>query len=238
MKFPNTLHEKFKTYFHIKNTPSATDRELFAKTYTYIPYIKWIPGIAFIWVGNSTSMFASNNESDIDLFIITSPNRMWIVRVLTTLIFWILWVRKTAKYHEKRFCLSFFATTDELDFKKFALENDIYLYFWIVYLKPILDFNNTYETFLNTQSWADISEYKHIKEENKKFIHFQGKMKGKNSKILDIINFFLEKIFLPKTLKSYEKLKKPYGIIISKNMLKFHDNDQRKIIKKILLDQI
>lgn len=53
---------------------------------------------------------------------------------------------------------------------------------------------------------------------------------------LSLLNEILKKIFLPKTLKHYEKLKKPYGIIINDNMLKFHNNDIRKKIKKELLD--
>ncbi|MGE4444089.1 MAG: hypothetical protein AB7E37_03805 [Candidatus Altimarinota bacterium] len=234
--FSQEAHEKFKSNFHIKSTPSQTDKELFEKTYKYIPYIKWIPGIQFIGVGNSTSMFASNKESDIDLFIITAEKRMWFVRILSTFIFQILGVRKTGKYHEKRFCLSFFATTKEMNFQNFALENDIYLYFWIIYLKPILDFDNTYTNFLKSQSWCDIQNFENIITENKNFIKYSGKSFGNNSKILDIINTILEKIFLPKTLKSYLKLNKPYGIIISENMLKFHDNDRRKEIKKELFD--
>ncbi len=51
-----------------------------------------------------------------------------------------------------------------------------------------------------------------------------------------IINEWLKKIFLPKTLRHYEKLKKPYGIIIHDHMLKFHNNDIRKQITKELLD--
>lgn len=54
--------------------------------------------------------------------------------------------------------------------------------------------------------------------------------------ILWMINEWLKKIFLPKTLRHYEKLKKPYGIIIHDNMLKFHNNDIRKQITKELLD--
>lgn len=234
--FSHEAHEKFKSNFHIKSTPSQTDKELFEKTYKYIPYIKWIPWIQFIWIGNSTSMFVSNKESDIDLFIITAEKRMWFVRILSTFIFQILWVRKTWKYHEKRFCLSFFATTKEMNFQNFALENDIYLYFWIIYLKPILDFDNTYTNFLKSQSWCDIQNFENIITENKNFIKYSWKSFWNNSKILDIINTILEKIFLPKTLKSYLKLNKPYGIIISENMLKFHDNDRRKEIKKELLD--
>jgi hypothetical protein len=61
-----------------------------------------------------------------------------------------------------------------MDFNSWKLENDVYLYFWIVYLKPILDYNNTYEDFLKVNSkWADFSEYEDIIEENKKFIKFK-----------------------------------------------------------------
>jgi hypothetical protein len=59
-----------------------------------------------------------------------------------------------------------------MNFKNFVLENDVYLYFWIVYLKPILDFDNTFDSFINSQSWADFQEYRHLIKENKKFIRF------------------------------------------------------------------
>jgi len=60
-----------------------------------------------------------------------------------------------------------------MDFSNFKLENDIYLYFWIVYFKPILDFNNTYELLLEKNSnWADFSEYSDIIEENKKIVKY------------------------------------------------------------------
>jgi hypothetical protein len=52
---------------------------------------------------------------------------------------------------------------------------------------------------------------------------------------LTIINNILKKIFLPKTLKHYEKIWKPYGIIINDNLLKFHNNDIRKKIRKKLV---
>jgi len=234
--FSLELYQKFINYFSIKKSPSKSDKELFSLAYKYIPYIKWIPGIRLIAVWNSTSMFASNLESDIDLFIITSQKRMWIVRILTTLIFSLLWVRKTKKFHAKRFCLSFFCTENWMNFKNFVLENDVYLYFWIVYLKPILDFDNTFDSFIKSQSWADFQEYRHLIKKNKKFIRFSWTSFWNNSSILDFVDNILEKIFLPKTLKSYESLWKPYGIIINKNMLKFHNNDKRKQISKELLN--
>lgn len=235
-KFNHELHQKFKDYFKISENPSEIDTYLFNKTYKYISYIKWIPWIKFIWIWNSVSMFSSNKNSDIDLFIITSSKRMWFVRIILILIFQLLWVRKTNKFHAKRFCLSFFCTINWINFENFALKNDIYLYFWIIYLKPILDFDNTYNKFISSQRWLNIDDYNNIIENNKKFIKFSWVSFWDKCKIFDFIDNFLEKIFLSRTIKSFEKLSKPYGIIINKNMLKFHNNDKRIQIKKDLLN--
>ena len=52
---------------------------------------------------------------------------------------------------------------------------------------------------------------------------------------LTIINNILKKIFLPKTLKHYEKIWKPYGVIINDNLLKFHNWDIRKKVRKQII---
>ncbi len=229
--FEKKYHDKFKKYFNIKNSPSKIENDYYKKTVKYIKFIKWIPWLKMIWIWNSVSMNCAKSSSDIDLYIVTSNNSMWLVRILTTLIFQILWVRKTWKKHEGRFCLSFFSTIDWMDFSNFKLENDIYLYFWIVYFKPILDFNNTYELLLEKNSnWADFSEYSDIIEENKKIVKYTWK--SKNYKFIWLINSFFRKIFIKKTLNHYKSIWKPVWIIINDNMLKFHNNDIREKIKK------
>lgn len=226
-------HQKFKDYFWIQEKPWKWDSIYIKKAKKYIWYIKWIPWLRMIWVWNSTSMNYGTKESDIDLFIVTEKNRMRLVRILITLIFQILWIRKTNKKHAWRFCLSFFVTTDWLDFWNFALENDIYLYFWIIYFKPILDYNNTYDTFLEKNSkWADLSQYQDIIKENKKCIYYKKDRKKQQPYLLNSIDTVCKKLFFPKTLKHYEKLWKPYGVIIGDDILKFHNNDQRKHITK------
>lgn len=167
-------HQKFKKYFHIKADLSEIDEGFLEKTKKYIRYIKWVPGLKMIAVWNSISMHAGTPESDIDLFIVTTPESMWINRIIITFIFSLLWVRKTDKKHAWMFCLSFFATTEWMNFKNWKIQDDIYLYFWIVYLKPILSYNYTYELFLKeNSSWADFSLYQDIIEKNKTFISYQ-----------------------------------------------------------------
>lgn len=172
--FSLTEHEKFKTYFHIKNNLSEIDKAFLEKTKKYIRFIKWIPWLKMVAVGNSISMNAGTPESDIDLFIVTTPDTMWINRIVITFIFSLLRVRKTDKKHAWMFCLSFFATTEWMNFKNWKIQDDIYLYFWIVYLKPILSYDDTYEHFLQINStWADFSFYQDIIENNKTFITYK-----------------------------------------------------------------
>lgn len=235
-KFNQEIHKKFINYFKIQEKPSEIDRFFIDKTNKYISFIKWIPGLKMIWVWNSISMNTSNSESDIDLFIVTSKNRMWFVRILTTFIFMILWQRKTAKKHAWKFCLSFFCSKNWMDFSNFAIQDDIYLYFWIVYFKPILDFDDTYNKFIKSQSWANFWEYIEQINQNKSFINFSWKSIWNNCTIFDLFDKILKKIFLPHTLKNFESIWKPYWIIINDDMLKFHNNDIRWQLKKELLD--
>ena len=239
--FSNNKHNEFKSYFNIKDTPSIIEDNYYKKTRKYINYIKWIPWLKMIWIWNSISMNCASENSDIDLFIVTSQDKLWFVRVIITIIFILLWVRKTKNKHAWKFCLSFFATTNWLNFWDFAIKNkkvnytwkeilidDIYLYFWIIYFKPILDYNNTYELFLEkNNSWADFTKYNKIFENNKKYIKFNspsllGMTLGAG------LNILFKKIFLPKTIKHFNKIWKPFWVIINDNMLKFHNNDIRK----------
>ena len=120
-----------------------------------------------IAVVNSLSMYATHKDSDIDLFIVTQPGMIWFVRFFSTCILWKNRVRRKNEDIAGNFCLSFFITTEALDFSKIAIENDIYLYYWIYFLKPIFEKNNTYEKFLEANIWVQIDEDQKI--ENQKY---------------------------------------------------------------------
>lgn len=233
--FGEKIFNNFKKYFKIKEEYSKEEKKYFDKAYKYIKYIKWIPWIKMIWIWNSLATKSATEKSDIDLYIVTDKNAMWFVRIFVTFIFQIFWVRKDEKNHAGRFCLSFFSTIDWMDFWKFKIENDIYLYFRIVYFKPILDYNETYKKFLEINSnWANFDDYKDIIEENKKFIKYKKNKKWSNIFFVWFFDKILKKIFLPKTLNHFERIWKPYGVIINDNLLKFHNWDIRQEISKKL----
>ena len=121
-------------------------------------------------VCNSLSMYSVDEDSDIDLFIVASPGRIWTVRILVTLIFQLLGVRRYGKKVSGRFCLSFFATTDGLDMSEIALDGgDPYLETWVKYLAPVLDKNATYSAFVEKNThW--VSGMKENYERNRRYL--------------------------------------------------------------------
>ncbi len=121
-----------------------------------------------IAIVNSLSMYATHKDSDIDLFIVTKPNMIWFVRFFATLILWKNGVWRKNEDIAQNFCLSFFITTESMDFSKIAIKNDIYLHYWIYYMKPIISYNETYEEFLKKNTWVQIDETQ--KKENSKYI--------------------------------------------------------------------
>ncbi len=234
--FDNNELEKLKKFLWAKNYQWKIEKKLINKTYKYTKYIKWIPWLLMIWVWNSIAMNNAKNSSDIDLFIVTKDNTMWLNRIIITSIFAILWVRKTKNKHAWKFCLSFFVSESWLDFGNWKIDNDIYLYYWILTMKPILDNNKTYDNFINSnKSWADFWKHKNDILNNKKHIKYYWEKKETNNTIKFLDNI-TKKIFIKKTHNTYNKIWKPYWIIINDNILKFHNNDIRKKIKKELND--
>lgn len=229
----------------VKWEPNSHEEHLMVRGQKYIKKLSKIPGVEMISIVNSLSMYATHKESDIDLFIVTKPGMIWFVRFFSTVILWSHWVWRRNEDIAGNFCLSFFITTEAMDISQIAIENDIYLYYWIYYMKPIYIQGNIYERFLGANNWVEVNDVQ--KERNKKYMiknhswfaslfyefwEFWYKIRDINTwifyrKINNLIRHFL----LPKTLKTYHTLGEPEGVIISDTMLKFHDQDKRRIIR-------
>lgn len=181
-------------------------------------------------------MGEADENSDIDLFIIAKKGNLWTARLIVTFITVLLSIRRrnthglqkwTLEYVRRtkdKFCLSFFITEEHLDLGDIRLQpNDPYLDRWIYTLIPLINRNNMYERFMEanwvepTYAWQNA---------------FWQSLSSKLGIIFGFFSFFenlIQKIWFPKSMSTYEKLWKPWGVIISDTMLKFHDNDQRKM---------
>lgn len=171
------LREKdiFEKHLGIKKSSNEEELLLFARAQKYTRKLAWIPGIEMIAVANSLSMYATHRDSDIDLFIITKPRTIWFVRFFVTLTLWIHGVWRHGKDIRHNFCLSFFITTNAMNLEKITLENDIYLFYWVYFLKPLLDRNNTYQKWKVANKWVEIHA-----EQEKENLRFLIEEKGGN----------------------------------------------------------
>ena len=222
----------FDSLLWVKPTPNDDEKILFQRAEKYISRITWIPGLRMVAVVNSLSMYATHEWSDIDLFVITAKDRMWIVRVLMTLSFSLMWVWRYGEDIAGNFCLSFFIEEDAMDLSEIAIEDDIYLYFWIYYMKPVYVLGDTYERF-HTMNWKlKIDNWKSGKQDRENSLWMFHKIIYYPLLIINsLIRYFWEK----KARANYEKKWKPEGVIITRNILKFHDQDKRKVIRDTLL---
>ncbi len=101
-------------------------------------------------VSNSLAMYATHPESDIDLFVVTAVNRLWIVRTLVLIVATFLGVRTKPGDEAGKFCFPFFMTEKSLSLQSIALQefSDVYLAYWIYTLKPIYNQHYMYGRFM------------------------------------------------------------------------------------------
>lgn len=210
-----------KKILGVKDIASIHEKKLLKKAQRYSFIFSHIPGILCVCIGNSVAMNTAHQDSDIDLFIICKKKRIWTVRICLTFLLTLLWQRKTGKKHAGKFCLSFFITQDAMDLKKIAIKNDYYLAYWVKTLIPIVNKNQTFEKFQNINLYVKTSQ--DINRSPKTLTY-----------IGNLIETLLKVTFLSRTKKSFQKLWKPFWVIITDDMLKFHDKDRRKSLQRAI----
>lgn len=120
--------------------------------------VKWfrsIPYIRAIFVCNTVGAGEAKEGSDIDFFIVTAPDRVWLVRFFSNLTLRLLGLRTFGDKIKDRVCLSFFIDSHNLSLSNLRVaEDDIYLAHWLYRLAPLYDPENIYEKLLSANQWT------------------------------------------------------------------------------------
>lgn len=211
------------------------EKKLWTKAYKYVARLRIVPFLRMVAVCNSLAMGKIDENSDIDLFIIAKRGRLFIVRSFVTILLHIFGVRRHGKKIAGRFCLSFFIDDSSLDLSRIAIENDVYLAYWMKTLKPIIDDGVSME-FLRANSWLSdyfeniipedhvlVPEEKASTNSKKTFENMFGGSVGQK------LENFLKKWQTKRAHKKLGKLPDKSGIFIDDHILKFHNEDKRKI---------
>ncbi len=136
----------------IKRKKESRKKLDFAKK--IIKFISYIPTIKLIGISGALALRNSDKEDDIDLFVITSKNTLWITRLL--LVFLLILMRQyrgRGKKESQKICLNMLIDEEALMFEK--IRQNLYTAHEIVQLKPMFERDNIYNKFLSANKWID-----------------------------------------------------------------------------------
>ncbi|MFA5024843.1 MAG: hypothetical protein WC523_07925, partial [Patescibacteria group bacterium] len=140
------LLERQKRY-HFSATKFKLARQA-AQLFRLVPFIEMIA------VSNIIGAHNLRDGSDIDLFIVTSPKRLWLTRLFCAGLAKILGWRPTRDMKRNKICLSFYISSDNLNLQSLKLnEADTYFNYWLAGLVPVYDRHRTYARLIAANSW-------------------------------------------------------------------------------------
>lgn len=213
------------------------EKNLWKKVFKYVRFLKFVPFLRMAAVCNNLSFGMVDEKSDIDLFIVAKKGRLFLVRIIVTFIFSVLGVRRHRNKVAGRFCLSFFVDDEFLDFSKIALENDIYLAFWIKNLVPVVDDGVSKEFFMKNKWIGNYFENDFI---------IKGKVIIKPERFLrNFLTWIFDGSFgnfVEKKLKNWQMKRAKEkvstvadnsGLMIGEHILKFHNIDRRRKYRRL-----
>ena len=117
--------------------------KMFKKSKRFSSLIAAFPFVRTVCISGSLSKNVMDKEADVDYFIITAKNRVWVTRMLLIL-FKKIFLLNSKKY----FCVNYFIAEDALDIR----EKNIYTATEIATLMPVFNYEG-YAEFMEKNNW-------------------------------------------------------------------------------------
>lgn len=115
--------------------------------------VKNFPFIEMIAITGSVAVNNAKREDDIDLFIVTKENTLWIVRPFLLLYLSLYYKRRRrGDIHNVQdvFCPNLWLDESDLEIK----DKNLYTAHEVLQILPVLNRNHTYEKFIKENSWT------------------------------------------------------------------------------------
>ncbi len=201
--------------------------------------LSYCPFVRLVALCNNFAFEGLKSESDIDLFIIIKDGRLFLSRLIIVSLLSAFGLRRHGKKISNRLCLSFFITDKELSLEKMKIEpKDWHFEFWISNFVPVLD-DGIFLEFWKANSWIKkdkpfLEPYLSLKRRVGKDALTKGVSKGLEKIFSGWLGDYAERVSKRLQLKkmSYNRSslsrENDTRVIISDQVLKFHEQDRRK----------
>lgn len=221
----------YKKHLHEENLRNLQQRKVHQKLRKHLEssiqvlkkIIKKIPEITDVLLVNSFSLGALKPTSDIDIVVICKPQLIWWARLKLTAALERAHLRRKPGNVEEQICLSFFVTDDYLSMESIAIENDLYLHFWSANVLPI--FGRHHSNWLRANQWLNTF----LPD-----LPLLAKPKATNKRVSPLAYLANKIVRVPMYKRSKAKaaqLGPESSIVVSDQMLKFHNQDRRQLYR-------
>lgn len=119
----------------------------------FLKLAKYIPWILLVGVSGSISMMHAEKNDDIDLFVISSKNRLWLARCACLLLASLLRMRRKRLSRKIKDCICLNLFFDETELTVPFEKRNEYIVHEILQMKPLLSKDHAYERFLWANRW-------------------------------------------------------------------------------------
>ena len=185
-------------------------------------FLSFIPWIKLIGITGALAMKNADKKDDIDLFFITSKDRVWLSRGVIVLILRVSGLYRRPNKKTDMICPNMFVAEDRL---KMGPE-DLFIAHEIVQMKPIFDRGGVYQKFLKENRWvkkflpnAILNDTQNMTRNPQKIFNFQ-------------FSIFNLAEALARRFQLWYMSKKRTTEVVSENLIKFHPQDVRGWVLK------
>lgn len=195
---------------------------------TFAAFAAWLPWVQMIAVCNSLAFSFTKETSDIDLFIVTRPGRLWSTRLVLTGVLALLRLRPGETIRDP-ICLSFFVDTNHLDLASLKIgSEDPYLQMWIASLSPIMDRDDVLIKLRAVNRWIRPLLPRSNRVQRALAYAVAGSRSLPDVGIFEPIAERIQRARFPIALR--QLMNQDTRVVVTDGMLKFHENDRRQAV--------
>jgi hypothetical protein len=227
-------------------------RETFAKKIKIaaraVRYLKLIPWLKMIAIGNIMGAHNLKSSGDIDFFIVTKRGRIWLARFFSIIFVKLMDLRPQKNNIKDKICLSFFIAEDSMCLKDLMLSDeaggkDAYFIYWLSGLKPIYEIGGWYEKLIEKNLWLknylpnwEATKPLAPKKDGSALFRLLKNTASFLFSPFEPLARIIQKKIMPPDMKIL--MNKDTRVVISDKIIKTHINDRRELYRKLWREKI
>ena len=157
----SALHKKvsiytlpqYSIYFRKRLSRQAISKDKMKMVSRFISVAKRVPFVAFLGISGSVAMANAKKNDDVDLFVVSSPGRMWICRLLLLCIAQVFGLRRSRglRYAPHTVCMNLFFDGADLEIP--AEKQSLFTAHELLQMKLVWNKHDTYKKLLAANTW-------------------------------------------------------------------------------------